>query len=219
MRQEIVRQRRWLVPVTATLLMACLPAQANIVLSVVPATAVAGSVGDFLDIDITNSGPSAQNISAFTLALSVGASSGITFTGGNESSAATYLFTSLDSFDIALGQPYTAVPPPSGQSVQASDLSLGGTGTTIASGSTFGLGHIEFDVAPGTPAGPVTVSLAATCLSFDVCTSLSDFAGSAVPFTVSDGAITVTPGTSAVPEPGTLWLGLLGVVAIARLRR
>ena len=204
----------WLAPLAASIALSPTPAQASILLSVQSVSAAAGSIGDFFDVTITNTGSSSQNIAGFFLGLSAG-SSHISFTGANESTALTYLFNG-DSFDVINSETYTIVPPSlPGQSLEGSDFSNSGHGTNLAANATLGLGRIHFDVSGDTPAGAVNVALATDCSSGLFCTSLSDSAGSKVLFTVASGTINVT---TVAPEPSTWFLALTAIPFLARTR-
>jgi hypothetical protein len=178
-------------------------------------TAAAGSTGDTFYLTLANTGPSAQNIAAFSVGITV--PTAITLTGGSEaSSGGPYIFTG-DSFDVLASFPFTTG---TGQMTDASDLSFSGIGNTLASGATVGLGSITFNVAAGASAGPVTITLNSTqsppCGT--PCTSLSDSAGANVPFSVVNGTINVTASAS-IPEPSTLLLALFVLPVIAFRRR
>jgi hypothetical protein len=210
---RIYSRSRWLF--LAAALLGAVPSQASIILNVQSVTVAAGTSGASIDINVQNTGPT-QNIAAFSLALSV-AGSGVIFTGGNTSTTLTYLFNG-DSFDVINSLPYTTVPPPNGQSVQASDLSNSGAGTDMGA-VTLGLGHLFFDVAANVTPGVYGVTIVPDCSNPNACTSFSDSAFNNVPFSLgSNGTITVT-GTSGVPEPATLLLALFAVPAIALHRR
>lgn len=189
-----------------------MPAHAALIVSMSPVTVAAGTSGATFEVDLQNTG-SVQNIAAFTLGLSVDVSSGVTFTGGSESTADTYLFNG-DSFDVINGFPFTTVPPPDGPVLEASDLSNSGTGTDMGL-TTLGLALITFNVAPGTLGGPVTVTIAPDCASPNACTSFADSAGDNLAFSVVNGTINVTAAVSGVPEPSTWLLCLFGLPAIA----
>jgi len=208
----------WLAGVASVVLIASVPARAGIIVSITSVSDAAGTNGDALDVTIQNTGSSAQNIAGFDLGLSV-ASSNILFTGGNESTALTYLFSG-DSFDIDLPTSLTSVPPPNGQTVQASDFSNSGNGTNLAAGATLGLGHIIFNVAGGTTPGPITVTLAASACNVSLvpCTDLSDSNFNTVAFTAVNGTITVTGAISGVPEPASGLLAGLALAAIVAVR-
>ena len=211
MNRNRLQRRMWLAPVAAVLLFASLPAHASIILSVSSVADAPGTNGDSLDVTISNTGPSAQNIAGFDFGLSV-IGTNILFTGANESTAATYLFNG-DSFDIINSAAFTSTPPPNGQLVQAADLSNSANGTNIGAGATLGLGHIIFNVDAGAGPGPITVTLASTCGSPSSCTDLTDSNGDAVAFSVNSGTITIS-GTT-VPEPASGVLAGLALVAIA----
>src|SRR5690349_10813784 len=117
MKQNRHHSGSWLLLLSAAVvLLAAIPAHAGMVLFVNPVNVTAGTTGAFLEVSIQNTGP-AQNIAAFSLGLSV-TDTDITFTGGDTITTLTYLFFG-DSFDVINGLPYTSVPPPNGQTVQA----------------------------------------------------------------------------------------------------
>jgi PEP-CTERM motif len=183
------------------------PARAGITVSVQSVSAGAGTTGDTLEVDVQNTGASV-NIAAFSFEISVPFSSGVTFTGADIStSLATYIFAGNSFFgpDIAFN---------TGTTLDAGDLAIAGS-TTLGTGETLGLGLVSFDVAAGTPLGPVTVSL--TGFPF---TSLTDpNQGNVAIDVLETGTITITG--AAVPEPSSLvsaTLGLLGVLWLRRMR-
>ena len=180
------------------------------IISATTVTAAAGSTGDFFYVNLTNTGPSSQNIAGFSIGISV--TPAITLTGGNESTVSPYIFSG-DSGDAVFSLPLVTSSP--GQTLQASDFSNSGAGDTLASGATVGLAMITFNVAGGTSAGPITITISTTCGT--PCSSLSDSLAANVPFTVTNGTINVT--ASAVPEPSTLLLALFVLPAIAFRRK
>lgn len=214
MRQTSFHRCSWLFALAAVVLFSALPVHASIIISIVSVTEASGSTGDSFDVDIQNTGAAAQSLDAFSLGLSV-ASSNIIFTGGNTSTSLAYVYSG-NSFDVINGFPYTAVPPPNGQTLEGSDSPNLLPGS-IAGSTTVGLGHILFNVAPGTPAGPITVSIVPDCSTVNACTSLSDANFNSIPFSVANGTITVT--TTSSPEPSTLLLALFAVPAIVLRRR
>src|ERR1700733_2197303 len=203
MRKEGLSVRSRLLAIAGALavvaMLGSIPAQANMIISVTPASVAAGTTGASFNVDIQNTGGSAQNIDAFSIGLSV-STSNFTFTGGNETTTDAYIFAG-DSFDVINSFPYTSVPPPTGQTLEASDLSNSGAGTNVAAGATLGLGNIIFNLAGATPPGPITITVISTCLTANSCTSLSDSAGDNVAFSVTNGTVTVTGVTT--PEPST----------------
>jgi hypothetical protein len=203
-------RRSWLLTLAAAALL-CVPAHASIIITALGVTVASGGSGSF---DVTIQDPGAtQNIASFSLGLSVGASSGITFTGANESTAASYIFVS-DSF-AASNPPFATV---STHSIEAVDLSNSGNGTNVGA-TARGLAHILFSVAPGTPGGPVTINVIPDCAMLSSCTSLADSLGASITgFQPTNGVITVT-ATATTPEPSTWLLSLLAIPVLTRIRR
>jgi hypothetical protein len=193
------------------LLFAAAPAQAALILAVQSVSAAAGSTGNAFDVTLQNTGPSAVTIGGDSFGLMVG-SPNITFTSATTATTlAPYIFDGQSLF----GPTISFTPP--GQTIQAADLfATFGSGVSVGAGVTVGLGHVFFNVAPGTTPGPYTV----TVLPFPT-TGLTDPNGNNIPInTLSNGTITVTPGTTAaVPEPATLLLAGLGWPAAWLLRR
>ena len=201
---------RWLSLAAAGLLLAAapaLPARAGMVITLQNVSAAAGSSGDTLEVDLTNTGTSAVDIGAFNFELTIPSGSGITFTGADTSTSLdTYIFAGnsfADAFDG--GSIYSS------SSSTATMLDAGDVGTatgTVGAGATVGLGLVLFDVAGSAPTGSVTVTLTTTQAG----TSLTDPNGGNIPIdTFNNGAITITGGT--VPEPSAVipaMLGLLG---------
>jgi hypothetical protein len=195
----------------AGVLLGAMPAHAGIIVSVNSVSVAPGTTGAFIEFNITNTGP-VQNIAGFNLGVTV-AGTDITFTGGDQSTTLTYIFSG-DSFNLNNGFPFTTVPPPNGQTAQAGDLSDSGLGNSM-NAETLGLGRLSFDVSQFA-AGVYSVTIAPDCSVFSNCTSFSDSNFNDVPFTVSNGTITVT---SEAPEPSAFLLSLLIVPMIALRRR
>jgi hypothetical protein len=181
-------------------------ANAAYITSLQTVSANAGSSGNGLDVLLNNTGPSAVTVGAFSFGVSAGNAS-ISFTDATTGTlSAPYIFGTNSLFGPDL------TGPTSGQSLTTSDVfAIPGSGITLASGATVGLGHLLFSVAPGTAAGiiPVTVS------SFPV-TSLADAAGANLSLMVFPGSITIV-STTAVPEPSTLAI-FLAAGAVLSLR-
>ena len=188
-----------------------LGAWADLVISVESVTADGGSTGNPLDVDLTNTGPSAVPIGGFSFGVSI-ANPNVSFTDANTSTAAFYIFTGNSLFGPDL------TGPTSGQSLNTSDIfDIANNGLALDSGVTVGIGHILFDVLAGASPGVFAVSLAAHPF-----TSLSDPSGNDVGInTLSAGQITIEG--AAVPEPATLGTLLISVVlmvgAAGRRRR
>jgi hypothetical protein len=178
-------------------LAALLPAsaRADTILTIGSTTVTAGSSGS-IDVTLQNTGGAPDPIvNAFFFKFST-SNSFVSFTEANISTAPTYIFAGNSLF----GPVISLTPPPSGQLVDSSDVAAIGNGTTVPAASTFGLGHILFNIAPSAPAGTAP-------LVFDVVgTSLSDVNGNAIPIiALNNGSINITTAAS-VPEPSTLTL-------------
>ena len=185
-------------------------AKADLVISVQSVSAVAGSSGNGIDVDLTNTGPSAVTISAFSFGISI-ANPDISFTDANTSTTAAYIFGANSLFGPDL------TGPTSGQSLFTSDaFDVPLAGFSLSAGSSAGLGHVLFDVAPGAASGlfPVNLSLFPT-------TSVSDASGNDIPIgMLSSGSITIT-SSAVVPEPSTTVPLAFGVAVlwVVRVRR
>ena len=180
-------------------------ARADLILSGQSVTATPGSSDDSLDIDLTNSGPLAIIIGAFSIGIST-ANPDISFTDANISTTAPYIFAGNSGFGPDLDTT-------TGQSLIASDIfNIPLSGFTLNSGTTVGLGHIIFDVAGTATGGVFPMSFT----SFPT-TSLSDPAERAISIdTFSNGNITITG--AAVPEPSSRPLLLAGIVLLVAAR-
>jgi hypothetical protein len=200
--------RSLLLPAIAAALLTCVPARADLLVTLGSATVLPNSTGNSFNINVTNTGSAIQNIGAFDIQISVN-DTDISFNIGATSDATslTYLFAG-DSFDYNdPGGPFpfaSACAVASPQCLTASDLSDSGNGTNLAPGATRGLAHIVFNVANGAALTTATVTLA----PFPN-TSFSDKSFTNINFTSTPGTITVV--SVLVPEPST-WL-FLGMVA------
>jgi hypothetical protein len=162
-----------------------LPARANVILTIQSLTANSNTTGNFLDVILTNTGPSSVSIDGFFFGFQT-ADTNISFTDVTTNTALGYIFAGNSLFGPDLTGPI------SGQSVNTGDLASGAA-ATVGSGSTVGLGHVFFNVAAGDVPGVHAVTFVPAS------TSLSDAAGAPVTInTLVDGAITVS---STVPEP------------------
>ncbi len=177
-------------------------ARADVILSGQPVTAAAGSSGNSLDIELTNSGPSAITVGGFSFGISV-ANPAINFTDANTSTTDPYIFAG----DSLFGPDLTG--PTRGQSLTAVDVfDIPLSGVTVGAGTTVGLGHVLFDVAGTATAGAFPVSFASFPTS-----GLSDAIANNISIdTFSKGQITIT--ATAVPEPSSLLPLLVGIVLV-----
>ncbi|SPE42547.1 exported hypothetical protein [Candidatus Sulfopaludibacter sp. SbA3] len=200
-----------------------LPARAGTVFSISPATIPAspGDAGDSVDVVLTNNGPGPISVAAFAFEVTV-ADPNVTLVGANYATAFPYIFAgdSFDQINAALLESlcscsYTLSGPnvdTTNQTLVASDLTNDGAGFTIASGGSFGLGHVLFDVAPGAAPGQFMLSFTGNFSGVVAdSNSLSDPSGN--PISVANfygGTISV----SSVPEPSPLSLALAGIAAL-----
>jgi hypothetical protein len=194
--------RSWLIAGSAFFLLGSTTARADLILFGQSVIATPGSSGDSLDIDLTNSGPSAIMIAGFSFGIST-ANPDISFTDANISTTDSYIFVGNSLFGPDL------TGPTSGQSLVTSDtFSIPFSGITLNAGTTVGLGHIIFDVAGTATGGVFPVTFAPFPSS-----SLSGPDGNNIPIdTLSNGQITIT--AAAVPEPSSLRLLVAGIVLV-----
>jgi len=176
------------------------PVSAGLVLQVENASAQAGGTGSFDVVLAATSGSFA--VSAFSVELSVDSGSGVTFTGASvNTTSEPYIFTTLQAPPLTFGS-----FPTFDFTASDSDMTSPGYVTLSAAGTAIlGVENVTFDVTPGTPAGPIVVSIVS---GFN--TTVLDVNANSLPFTTADGTITV--GASAVPEPSAL---IQGVTAAA----
>jgi hypothetical protein len=180
-----------------------------LVVEVVPAntnvTVPPGASGT-LELDLLNPSTNTQsfNVAGFQFELQVPIGSGVQFTNATTATAATYIFAGK-SFDLFNGLSLvTSLLPTDLQGFDT--VETHGTYTTLNPGSSFGLGLISFTVDASAASGTtVPVSI----IQFDKSTAsngtlISDNQGGSIPFTTSDGTITIQAGTIVVPEPSTL---------------
>jgi len=172
---------------TAALLGAAVTAPAPpvpLVMSVQNTSYTAGTSNDTLEVTLTNNGTSPITIGGFSFGISVGTTN-LSFTSGNISTAtAPYIFDGLGLFG-----PNITVSPPNlpGQALNAEDIfSIPGSGATIGSGVTVGLGKVLFNIDPMTPTSMIPVTLSSTV------SSVSDVSGNSIPFGLSSGNVSVT---------------------------
>lgn len=190
-----------------------LDARADLIISVVSVSVNSGTTGNPLDVELTNSGPSAVTIGGFSFGISI-TNPNVSFTDANISTtAAPYIFAGNSLF----GPDLTGLT--SGQSLETSDVfGTPNNGVSLGSGATVGIGHILFDVSAAAVTGTFPVTLAASPFS-----SLSDAFANDIPVNrLSPGEIAITGSVAEVPEPSTLCTllaGLVSIVGASRLRR
>ena len=188
----------------------------SLVVEVVPANTnvTAGSAGT-LELDLLNtSSTQSFNVAGFQFELQVPSNSGVLFTNATTSTAAaTYIFAGNSTADSLFGGSLivSPPPPPATSDLQGFDtVATSGTFTTLNPGNSFGLGLISFTVGASAASGTVPVSI----IPFDINTApngtlISDNQGGSIPFTTSNGTITIRQET-VVPEPSTFTLTIVG---------
>ncbi len=195
--QNSARKRRpWLLPFAAFIVLsAAIPARAGII---VAAQSVSSGDGA-LDVFLTNTGPSAVNIAAFSFEVNV-SSSQVTFTDATFNTTTNpYIFTSNSLF----GPDILTNISNGGQTLLAGDVTSNAPGVSVGSGENVGLGHVLF-ITSGTLTSDATVSFTGF-----PSTGLADAAGTNVPIdAITNG--TISPGAT-IPEPSTLILATIGL--------
>ena len=128
------------------------PASAGLILQVENAVATSGGTGSFDVIIYATSDP--FDVKAFQVELSVAAGSGVTFTDASvATTAAFYIFTTFQS-----APPFAISPLPSNDLIVAdADMMSPGDVYGSAAAVTYGIEHVTFAVAAGTPGGSVNV--------------------------------------------------------------
>jgi hypothetical protein len=186
---HIIRLNLILIAALVVGLVATLPAEASLIVTVQSVSDAANTNGDSLNVTLTNSGPGAVSIGGFSFKITASGSS-INFTDANVNTTPSYIFGANSTFGPDLTSPV------SGSSISASDVDSAGS-ASIASGATVGLGYVLFNVAAN-GSGVINVTLGAN----PQYTSAADGSGTNLPIlTLTNGTITVT---STVPEPSTL---------------
>ena len=196
------------------LLLASVPAHADLIVSVQSVAVNAGTSGDSLEVTLTNTGPAMPTIGGFSFEI-VASSSDVMFTGGSTATTTDPYIFAGNSFDDLNSFPLVTSPP--GSTLDASDLANDSTmSPTIGTGVTVGLGHILFNVSNSAPTETVSVSLTP-----DPSTTLSDPNTNAITIDTLDGGDISITGSATVPEPASLLLLASGFVFVVRreLRR
>ena len=196
--QNSSRKRRpWLLPFAAFIVLsAAIPARAGMI---VTAQSVSSSDGA-LDVFLTNTGPSAVNIAAFSFEVNV-SSSQVTFTDATFNTTANpYIFAGNSLFGPEI---LTSISN-GGQTLDAADATFNALDVSVGSGENVGLGHVLF-----TTSGTLTSDATVSFTGFPS-TALADAAGTNVPIdTITNG--TISPVATVVPEPSTLILATIGL--------
>ncbi len=198
-----------LAALSAALLAQPAPARCGtvLVMTVQDAVVAPGGTGS-LDILLANDATATDSVTigGFAIDLTVAAGSGITFTGADDATSTTYIFT---------GNSLGFLPTVTATEVQANDIAAIGGTLLDPGGPPVGLAHITFSADPDTPPGAI---IPLSLISYQAGTSVSDADGNNLDFTIVDGRITVS--APAVPEPSSIVLAVLAVLSgIVRYRR
>ncbi len=192
--------RPFLSALVLAVLAACTPpCRADLIVEVPNVLASPGTTGSF-DVLLTNTGPSSFDAAAFNLELSLAGPPGIHFTDATINTATPYIF------QVSSGPPLSFSTFPNTDFI-ASDAEFASPFfDTITSGQTVGLAHVLFSVDADAPPGSGTIDV----VTSDTLITDANLDG-IIPKAV-DGTFTV------VPEPSTLALLGLGLIALARWR-
>jgi hypothetical protein len=184
-------------------------ARASVVFSVQSVSASPGDVNDLFEVDVTNTGPLAVQLSAFNFVVHT-SSSDITL---KQATTGTLLHPYVFAGNSLLGPIISTLTP--GPNMDGGDLPFNLTATTIAPAATFGLGEVSFDVAPGAPAEILQIMFDTTN------TSATDQNTNPIALSFTNGQITIlsaTPLPAALPLFAT-GLGALGLLGWRRKRK
>ena len=178
-----------------------------------------------LELDLLNPSTNTQsfNVAGFQFELQVPAGSGVLFTNATTSTAAaTYIFAGNSIADSLFGGSLIVSPPPpppTNDLLGFDTVATSNSSTTLSPGNSFGLGLISFTADASAAPGIVPVSI----IPFDINTApngtlISDNQGVSIPFTTSDGTITIGAG-NVVPEPASIISGLTALLILAGFHR
>ncbi len=198
--QPGVGEGTWLAPSVALVLTVALGhsvpcCAAGLVLEAPNLTAAAGSSGSFnlLLVNTNPAGGDSFHIAADSFGLSLGGPLSITFTDVSINTIVPYIY--VTSATTQGGGPLSLDTFPNTQ-FTASDSEFAAPGLrTLSPGDTFGLADVSYTVGSATP------NLTDTIAFGSLATSLSDENGNAIPFTTSDGSITIS---ISIPEPSAI---------------
>jgi len=178
------------------------PAPAALVILAENSAAGVGGSGSF-DVVLDDTGGSYQ-IGGFSIEPTVPAGSDVEFTAATTNTTEPYIFGTYQSAP----SPFTFNTFPNTDLVASDADFTSPYYATITPGEVVGLGSITYNVASGSTAGSIVVSLA------DAGTSLSDLNGDPVAFTAGTGTI-----TTSVPEPGSMVIFAAALMPLLSRRR
>lgn len=193
------------------------PMHGAAILSLSSANVNPGTLGNVIELTLTNTGPSAISIGAFNFAVSTPVLGGITFSDATvNTTSASYIFSgSGDSFVIdSLGGFSVVLSGAGTNAITGNDFRLTpGAATLVGSGVTVGLAHLLFDVNAATSYGIQIAAIGITLAE----SNLADGNGNTV--TINSF---VNGQISVIPEPSSIVLlgaGILGALAARRHTR
>jgi len=190
------------------------PMQGAAILSLSSATVTPGSIGNTIELTLTNTGPSSISIGAFNFAVATPVLGGITFSDATvNTTSASYIFSgSGDSFVIdSLGGFSVLLSGAGTNSVTGNDFRLTpGAATLVGSGVTVGLAQLLFDVDVATPYGLQIAAIGITLAE----SNLADGNGN----TINIDSF-VNGDISVIPEPSSMALLCAGLVGAVVARR
>jgi hypothetical protein len=181
---------------------------AGLVISASDITAAAGSSGSFLVLiaDPVGSG-TPYDVAGDSFELTLSGPASVTFTNVTTSTVSTpYIYAHSTANDLGLPLYISSTnpfPTTDFTATDSFDLSVPPGYTTLNPGDVYALALVSYTVATATPGGVDTIGFSA-----DTNTSLSDNNDNPVPFTTTNGSITI----ASVPEPSA-WI--MGMIAIA----
>jgi hypothetical protein len=159
-------------------------------------TAATGSSGSFdvLLVNTNAAGGISYDIAADSFQLTSLGPVTITFTDVSINTITPYIYVTSGTTEGGGALSLDTFP---NTQFTASDSEFAASGfRPVDPGATFGLAHVSYAVSPTSPFGTDTIAFGS------LATSLSDEAGNAIPFTISNGSISVV--AAVIQEPPAL---------------
>lgn len=174
--------------------------RAEFIVSAETVTVAPGSTG-FVQILLMNAFATSETLSSFSVDMALGGT-GVQFTGVDDQTNPAYVFDGFGTGTLT----FDTFP---NAGFILSDVSLNADGfVTLSAGQTVGLGRIAFEVDNNAAQGlrPITFTRGPTTLFTDAANNV--YADSDV--SLQSGGINVQGSASAVPEPTTATLLVIG---------